>query len=136
MSSYTSEPYQISIPASVTPGTHTYYIAADGYDSSGTVFEWDSQQFTITIDYPAINTPSPTGNTQQNKPPETSSNFMIYLAAITITVVIVVFLVILLMMRKRKHTTPAPATQPYNNQPQPPTTPEDGNNESQQDFNI
>jgi hypothetical protein len=130
MGSYVSDPYTFSIPETLSPEGHTYYVGIYAYDTAGNEIIWDSQKFTIG------NTLTQTA-TATAEPPEAPSNLMLYLAVIAGAVVIVVVLVILLMMRKGKHATPTTSsTQPPTNQPQPPPTPEDKNSESPEDFNI
>jgi len=134
MDTFTSDSYSITIPPNIKPGIHTYYIAVDGYDSTGRPFSWDSGTFSITFGDSStiISTPSPNPT---NSEPQGNQNSLTIIAAITITGIIVVIAVTLIISRRKRHHTPTSPTQPANNQPLPPA-PEEEPNKPPQDFDI
>lgn len=142
----------ISIPVNTTTGQHTLIISADGYDSSGNDFEWDSasQTFTVLVSAP---TASPTTNQNGNSDTSSSSglnNTIIYGAVIAVVAVVAILIVVLMMKRKSNSnaapaaSSPAPASapQPASNPPPksaPPEQPQDKGSEDKpegKDFNI
>lgn len=99
----------ISIPEDATVGQHTLTIAADGYDSDGNVFNWDSAAQTFTVEANAP-TASPTSNQNGNSnTPAGLNEIIIYAAVIAVVAVVVVLLVVIVMKRKRTSVA-APAS--------------------------
>ncbi len=137
----------ISIPIDATIGQHTLTIAADGYDSDGNVFNWDSAPQTFTVESNAP-TASPTSN--QNGNSNTSSpglnDIIIIVAVVAVVAVVIVFLLVVVMKKKRGPVT-APASEtpkpvsspPPQSQPPEQEPPQDNSpsaNPDGKDFNI
>jgi hypothetical protein len=136
--SHTFDPYKISFPITTTPGTYSYFIGVDGYDSSGKPFSLDSQKYSITISYPSTSTstpsPSPTSSGSQNG--SNDNNLLTIIIAVTVIAVIAVIFVALFMSRRRGQPTPASSPQSFDSQPLPPAPEEEETSETQQNFDI
>ncbi len=128
---FTSEPFSLTIPSTVKAGIHTYYIAVDGYEATGTGFSWDSQQYSITVgnSNTASSTPGPSTTNSDTSTNNPQIDIQTLIAVITITAVIVVIVVALFMSRRKGQ----PVT---NSQTWPPAPPKEEHSESQQNFDI
>jgi hypothetical protein len=115
---FTSETYSIAIPSTIRAGIHTYYVAVDGYDSTGSGFSWDSPQFSITIGDASTVSSTP-GPSSTNSEPNNNSSLetSTIIAIITVTGIVAVIAIALFMSRRNKQPAPVFANQPPNNQP-------------------
>jgi flagellar basal body-associated protein FliL len=109
----------ISIPANTTVGQHTLVISADGYDSDGNVFNWDSASQTFTVEANAP-TASPTSNQNGNSnTPSPGLNDTIIIVAVVAVVAVVVVLLLVIVMKRKRDSVAAPASEA----PQPVSSP-------------
>ena len=131
---FTSETFSLTIPSTAKAGIYTYYIAVDGYDSTGAGFSWDSQRYSITLgnSNTASSTPGPSATNSDTNTNNPQIDTLTLIAAITITGVIAVIVVALFMSRRKGQ----PATPATNNQTWPLAPPKEEPSESQQNFDI
>jgi hypothetical protein len=125
--SYTSDPIQISIPSSATSGTHSYYIAVDGYEGSDdTPFSYTSETLTVEVLSDVVATPKPTATTSGGNNNQTGEplNLWTIIAIAAIIAVVVLVVLVFMMWRKRAPAAPAaPAPTVYAPPSQPPAQP-------------
>jgi hypothetical protein len=111
----------VTIPSSVSLGSHTYYIGVDAEDDSSNYYSLDSSESTLQVVESTTSTSpttNPSGSSGQTGSP---TDYIVYIAVIAIVVMVVLALLVLLMLRKRARarTTPQPISSPPQQAPQP-----------------
>jgi hypothetical protein len=126
----------ITIPSSISLGTHTYYIGVDAEDSSANYYSWNSEESVLLVVASSSST-TPTSNPSGNSgQPSDTADYLVYIAIIAIVFMIVLALVVLLTLRKRararsaQQPTSTPPSQPPvpEKQPPPQEQPSEGEN--------
>lgn len=136
----------ISIPTDATVGPHTLTIAADGYDSDGNSFTWDSAAQTFTVEANAP-TASPTSNQNGNTGGPSGLNDTVIIIAVVAVVAVVVVLLLVIVIKRKRSSVAAPASEapqpvsspPPQSQPpesQEPQSPSPQENPEGKDFDI
>ena len=127
--------FPIQIPATASIGTHSYSIAADGFDQSGASFQWDSSAFSITISPQQSASTSPTATPDDTQANGGLSSVILY-AAIILVVAIVAILVAIIVMKKRGRKLPAARPLPAAPQPNQPESSPPEQKPEEKDFTI
>lgn len=83
----------IQIPANVSAGSHTYFVAIDGIEGLYSGFSWDSPEFTLQILDKAV---EQTGSDLEQQ------TLLLYFAIIAIMIIIAVSLIAVVVRKKRK----------------------------------
>jgi hypothetical protein len=137
---YMFNPINIQIPATASPGLHTYTIGIDGTQGTGdsaTPFSWSSTPATLTVlgDGTTSVSPTPTNTNSGGGAPNGLNSVLIF-GALGAVIVVIVLLVLVLLVRRRK-TQPKPAAKQEAPQSQPETPGESPpKSKPEEDFNI
>ncbi len=123
--SYTADTFTITIPASASLGSHSYYIGVDGLDASSNTFSWNSAEATITVVAGSSGTSGPTGtsNPTNGGTQGNTEEWLPYIAVIAAAAVVAIIVVLTILQKKKRKQPPAataPAAQPAPEQPKPP----------------
>ncbi len=119
--SYVADTFTITIPASTSLGSHSYYIGVDGLDASGNTFSWDSASGSIQVVAGSSQTSGPTGTTNPSSSGGQGNveEWLPYLAVVAAAVVVALIVLLTLVQKKKRRRAAAPA-QPAAEQPQTP----------------
>jgi hypothetical protein len=111
----------IQIPATVPVGQHSLIISADGYDSDGNQFNWDSASVTFNVGVTSSANPTSNSNGNSDNPSNGGlNNLLIYIAVIVVVAVVAILLAIVLVKKKSK---PKAVLEQYTPAPKPITRP-------------
>ena len=132
--------FVVTLPSSISLGSHSYYIGVEAQDSSGsTHYSWNSAESAIQVTTSTSSTNPTTNPSGSGGEPTGTTDSMLYIAIVAIVVMVVLALLVLLTLRKRSRPKPAPqsvssppsqspAPSPPEQQPPPEEKPSSGEN--------
>ncbi|MCL5876411.1 MAG: hypothetical protein M1540_01195 [Candidatus Bathyarchaeota archaeon] len=126
--------FLIQIPTTASIGSHTYFAGADGIDSSGTAFSFNSAEATIQV---VASSSSPTVNpTSSGSPNDGEPTDWLPWITVVAAAVIVAALVFFFMMKSKKPRKPASEAPSEAPMAPPAEEPEPDEEPASKDFDI